>query len=187
MAAVAVQHSCMSVLQPVRSDPVGSTSTALLATATIAVPTVLNRRRARIANVLLATDLSPVSDGATDEAVDLCRSLRARLLVVNVIDARLGLGGRVTTSRAARLDQLRADREQRLLAIVERARLDGVEATFLVWTGEPGQSIVSAAEAESADLVVVGTRALHRADRFLLGSVSEYVVNHSPCPVLIAR
>jgi Universal stress protein UspA and related nucleotide-binding proteins len=162
-------------------------STALLPTATVAVPTVLNRRRARIANILLATDFSPVSDGATDQAVDLCRSLGARLLVVNVIDPRLGLGGQETSSRAARLDQLRSDRERRLLVIVERARGDGVEATFLVWTGEPGQSIVSAAEAESANLVVVGTRALERAHRFLLGSVSEYVVNHSPCPVLIAR
>lgn len=106
---------------------------------------------------------------------------------MNVIDLRLGLGGQVTSSRASRLDQLRSEREQRLLAIVEQARGDGVEATFLVWTGEPGQSIVSAAEAESADLVVVGTRALDPAGRFLLGSVSDYVVNRSPCPVLICR
>jgi nucleotide-binding universal stress UspA family protein len=152
-----------------------------------AIPTLLNARRTRIASVLLATDLSPVSDRATDEAVDLCRSLGARLLVVNVIDLGVGLGGQLTSSRASRLDQLRSEREQRLLAIVQQARRAGVEATFLVWTGEPGQSIVSAAEAESADLIVVGTRALDRADRFHMGSVSDYVVNHSRCPVLIAR
>ena len=156
-------------------------------TATDAVPTILHRRRASISSVLLATDLSPVSDGATDQAIDLCRSLGAGLLVVNVIDLRLSLGGQLRSSRAARLDQIRSEREQRLLAIVERARADGVVATFLVWTGEPGQSIVAAAEAEGADLVVVGTRALDRAGRFLLGSVSDYVVNRSPCPVLIAR
>jgi nucleotide-binding universal stress UspA family protein len=150
-------------------------------------PTMLSRRAARIANILLATDLSPVSDGATDQAVELCRSLGARLLVVNVIDLRLGLGRQLMASQASRLDQLRAEREGRLLAIVEQARREGVQAAFLVWTGEPGQSIVSAAEAESADLVVVGTRALDRAGRFLLGSVSDYVVNRSPCPVLIAR
>ena len=73
------------------------------------------------------------------------------------------------------------------MAIVETARSAGVGATFLVWTGEPGQSIVAAAEAERADLVVVGTRALDRVGRFLLGSVSDYVVNRSRCPVLIAR
>jgi nucleotide-binding universal stress UspA family protein len=46
---------------------------------------------------------------------------------------------------------------------------------------------VAAAEAESADLIVVGTRALDRAGKFLLGSVSDHVVNHSTCPVVIAR
>jgi nucleotide-binding universal stress UspA family protein len=171
--AVAVQHSHVDNYAPLAASQVAS------------IP--LPRRRAKIATVLLATDLSPVSDGATDYARDLCRSIGARLLVVNVIDLRVGLARQLTASRHSRVDQLRADREQQLLAIVEQARADGLDAAFLVWTGEPGQSIVSAAEAESADMVVVGTRALDRVGRFLLGSVSDYVVNHSDCPVLICR
>jgi nucleotide-binding universal stress UspA family protein len=158
-----------------------------LSTVTGAAPRSIYGRQAKIGTVLLATDLSQVSDGAMDQAVDLCRSIGARLLVVIVIDPGLGLGRQLTGSRPTRLDQLRTERERQLLVIVERARLAGVEATFLVWTGEPGQSIVSAAEAESADMVVVGTRALDRVGRFLLGSVSDYVVNHSHCPVLICR
>jgi len=146
------------------------------------------RMKGHIANVLLATDLSPVSDGALVEAIALCRALRARLLVVNVIDARQAVGRQLRPlAREARLDQLRADRERQLMTLVDDARGKGVDANFLVWTGEPGQGIVSAADAESADLVVVGTRALDRAGRFLLGSVSDYVVNNSPCPVLVAR
>jgi nucleotide-binding universal stress UspA family protein len=89
--------------------------------------------------------------------------------------------------RHPRLDQIRAKTEGRLLDVTGRARSRGIDASFLVCTGEPGQSIVSAADAEGADVIVVGTRALDRAGRFLLGSVSDYVVNHSPCPVLIAR
>jgi nucleotide-binding universal stress UspA family protein len=144
--------------------------------------------RARIRTILLATDLSPISDPAAIEAIDLCGALGARLLVVNVIDARQSFGKQLRpVARASRLDQIRADRERSLLDVVGKARAVGIDASFLVWTGEPGQSIVSAAEAEGADLIVVGTRALDRAGRFLLGSVSDYVVNHSPCPVLIAR
>ena len=110
------------------------------------------------------------------------------MLVVNVIDIRQGLGRQLRPPlRASRIDQLRAEREHRLLAITEYARSAGLEAAFMVWSGEPGQSIVSAADAERADLIVVGTRALDRPGRFLLGSVSDYVVSHSPCPVLIAR
>jgi len=142
----------------------------------------------RIRTVLLATDLSPISAGAVNEAIDLCDALGARLVIVNVIDMRQRVGLSLRpTDRANRVDQVRAEREARLMAVVGLARPMGIDATFLVWTGEPGQSIVSAADAEGADLIVLGTRALDRAGRFLLGSVSDYVINYSACPVLVAR
>jgi nucleotide-binding universal stress UspA family protein len=136
-----------------------------------------------VATVLLATDLTPVSDDATNHAIDLAASLRARLLIVNVIDP----SKRAPTSMPARVDQMRLEREPRLLEVVERARTWGVETTFLLWTGEVGRSIVAAAEAENADLIVVGTRGLARAGRWLLGSVSDHVVHHANCPVLVVR
>lgn len=139
--------------------------------------------RGRIRTILLATDLTPVSEQATSQAVELAASVGARLLIVNVIDPAAS----PDDARRNRVDQLRADREPFLLDIVGRARGRLVEAAYLLWTGEAGHSIVAAAEAESADLIVVGTRGLDRAGRFLLGSVSDYVVYHSQCPVLVAR
>ncbi|HWH36182.1 MAG TPA: universal stress protein [Candidatus Limnocylindrales bacterium] len=136
----------------------------------------------RIRSILLATDLTHVSDDATGQAIDLAASLGARLLVVNVIDpTEQGSGLR------SRVDQLRADREPELLAVIERARSKGVEAAYLLWTGEPGPGIVAAGQAEGVDLIIVGTRGLDRAGRFLLGSVSDHVVYHAACPVLVAR
>jgi nucleotide-binding universal stress UspA family protein len=144
--------------------------------------------RSKIRTVLLATDLSSASEAATLQALDLTAALGARLLVVNVIDMGEPASSQVAPlSRETRLDQKRAERERPLLAIVDEARTRGVEGAFLLWTGEAGRSIVAAAEAEHADLVIVGTRGLDRAGRFLLGSVSDYVVYHSPCPVLVAR
>lgn len=144
---------------------------------------VATRRPAsRIRTILLATDLTPISNEATAQAIELAAALGARLLVVNVIDTR-----ERGSARAARVDQLRAGREPEMLDVVNRARSRGVEATYLLWTGEPGRSIVSAAQAEQADLIVVGTRGLDRAGRFLLGSVSDHVVFHAACPVFVAR
>ena len=146
------------------------------------------QRPSRIKTVLLATDLSPVSEEATRQAIDLAGSIGARLLVVNVIDPDVpGDGPAALNSSAPRLDQQRAKRELPMLAIVDEARTRGIEAAFLLWTGEAGQGIVAAAEAERADLIVVGTRGLDRAGRFLLGSVSDYVVYNSNCPVLVAH
>lgn len=144
----------------------------------------------KIRTVLLATDLTKASDVATEQAIELAASIGARLLIVNVID--VGQPGKNAAPVApyesvVRVDQRRASREAPLLGIVERARMRGMEAEFLLWTGEPGQSIVAAAEAERADLIVVGTRGLDDEGRFVLGSVSNYVVYHSTCPVLVAH
>ncbi|HUR16805.1 MAG TPA: universal stress protein [Candidatus Limnocylindrales bacterium] len=141
--------------------------------------------RGRIKTIVFATDLTPVSESAKIEAIDLAASLGARLIVVNVLDP--GDAKRDLPSRSTRLDQYRREREAPLLSIVMEAVARRVRATHMLWTGEPGQSIVAAAESEGADLIVVGTRALDREGRFLLGSVSDHVVYHSRCPVLVAR
>jgi nucleotide-binding universal stress UspA family protein len=85
------------------------------------------------------------------------------------------------------VDQARAERERHLVRVVREARGVGVTAEFLVWDGDPGGSIAAAAEAEQADLIVVGTRGRSGAGRMLLGSVSDHVVRHATCPVLVVR
>jgi len=49
----------------------------------------------------------------------------------------------------------------------------------------PGEGLISVAEEEKADIVVMGTRGLDPIRRTLLGSVSDYVVRHSKVPVLV--
>jgi nucleotide-binding universal stress UspA family protein len=138
-----------------------------------------------IRSVLLATDLGPASADAADRAIDLAARLQAELLIVSVIDARqLRLPG---GSFGARIDQVRRDRELAAAGIVTRGRAAGVPVRFLVWEGEPGESIVEAAEAESADMIVVGSHGRKGIGRFLLGSVSEHVVRHAQVPVLVVR
>jgi nucleotide-binding universal stress UspA family protein len=134
--------------------------------------------------ILLATDLSPASDGAATQAIDLARALGADLLIVSVIDPDFP-GGR--GSVVERMDQRRAAREAAAQALVVRGRQAGVPVTFLVWEGEPGPAIVDAANAEGADMVVVGSHGRGRVGRLVLGSVSDHVVRHADAPVLIVR
>jgi nucleotide-binding universal stress UspA family protein len=53
--------------------------------------------------------------------------------------------------------------------------------------GRPGSSIVDEAGAMSADLVVVGSRGHGTIATMLLGSTASEIVDHAPCPVLVAR
>jgi nucleotide-binding universal stress UspA family protein len=136
-----------------------------------------------IRRILLATDLSPASAGATDQALELTRALHADLLVVSVIDSASPL----SSGPVPRMDQRRAARELAAQALVVKGRRMGVSVAFLVWEGEPGPAIVEAAESEGVDLIVVGTHGRNRVERFVLGSVSDHVVRNAPCPVLIVR
>ncbi len=53
--------------------------------------------------------------------------------------------------------------------------------------GHPAEEIWRAASEPGVDLVVVGARGLGPVKRLLLGSVSEAMVHHAPCPVLVVK
>ena len=53
--------------------------------------------------------------------------------------------------------------------------------------GRPDEEIVSLADEIGAGLIVVGSRGLGDIRRALMGSVSDSVVRHAPCPVLVVR
>jgi nucleotide-binding universal stress UspA family protein len=134
--------------------------------------------------ILFATDGSPASEPASEQAIDLATQVQARLLVVSVLatsarPSEASAGAATADSR----DSLTAKAQ----AIVQRAKAAGVDATFLVWEGEAGDAIVAAADAENADLIVVGSHGRSGVSRFLIGSVSDYVIRHAHCPVMVIR
>jgi universal stress protein A len=57
----------------------------------------------------------------------------------------------------------------------------------LVVNGGPAHEICQTAEAQAADLIVMGTRGRTGLKHFLLGSIAEKVVRYAPCPVLVVR
>ena len=126
----------------------------------------------RIETVLLATDASQASTAAEDHAVELAARLGVRLLVLSVVSGT---------------PTIRDERQLAVESIVQRARAAGADAQGMTWDGVAGESIVDVAEAESADLIVVGTHERGAVGRLFLGSVSDHVVRHARCPVMVVR
>jgi nucleotide-binding universal stress UspA family protein len=75
--------------------------------------------------------------------------------------------------------------------LVEQSAQKLIEAGFtaepLCQLGNPAEKIMKVASKNHADLIVMGAKGLAALDRFLLGSVSTRVVQHSSCSVLVVR
>ncbi len=144
--------------------------------------------------ILLATDGSRAADQARDLVAALPWREGGRLRIVSVAPTRSDLLGVPWTvdvqPDADRIEDetLRVHRDA--LETAEReirsARSDLVIESILV-RGRPASAIVDEARAMPADLVVVGHRGHSRWESMLLGSVSSEIVDHAPCPVLVAR
>ena len=63
-------------------------------------------------------------------------------------------------------------------------QLSGVLRTA---SGKPGEVICRIAEEEDAAMIITGARGMGKVRRTILGSVSDYLVHHSICPVIVCR
>ena len=84
-------------------------------------------------------------------------------------------------------DERRREMATAVSAAVERLRWRVARVISATPVGTPAEVLVRDAEEHESDLVVVGARGLGAVERVLLGSVSESVLRHAGCPVLIAR
>jgi nucleotide-binding universal stress UspA family protein len=131
--------------------------------------------------ILVAIDGSKNATRALESGVDLARKRNAELLIVNVVQIdKYGYPhGRYTEEDARQLVDravsFSKDNGLPAKGIVKRAILSVVE------------TIVDCATREKVDLIVIGTRGLGGFKRLLLGSISNGVVTHAHCNVLVVR
>ncbi len=71
--------------------------------------------------------------------------------------------------------------------VIEKFKDKNLNVETAVVLGNPKTAIVEEATSWAADLIVLGSHGYGFWERMLLGSVSNYVVHHAPCSVLIVR
>jgi nucleotide-binding universal stress UspA family protein len=137
--------------------------------------------------ILLATDGSEEAELATRTAIDLAGKTGSELHVVHVLVMPPETLHEPVGTVAARED-FESRGRARLDEFVGRLEASGGAvggAHFRV--GSPAAEIVAQAEETGAGLVVLGSRGHGAMSRALMGSVSDSVVRHAPCPVLVVR
>ncbi len=135
--------------------------------------------------VVVGIDGSPGSDAALRFALEEAKQRGLPLRIVCAWEPSAGVF--VGEAFAATADAF-TGAEQSADAVL-RAALEqigpepGVEVEALSVEGPAGAVVVD--QAQDAALIVVGTRGHGKAAGLLLGSVSQEIVHHSPCPVAI--
>ncbi len=135
--------------------------------------------------IVCATDGSDCSRAAAQRAVALARCAGARLVGLYVVDTRAAV--RLGIHYADAVGEMEAEGQRALADMGDLATASGVTFTPILAGGHPKQEILNVAAAQGADLIVVGAHGRSALERALLGSVSEHVVRHAPCDVLVVR
>jgi nucleotide-binding universal stress UspA family protein len=144
--------------------------------------------------ILLATDGSREAELAFASAADLSQKTGSELHVVYVGHLPLvsyeSPGATTLDPDLQRRMQEGAEKETRtkLDEQLQRVRESGAEvAEAHARLGRPDVEIVGLADELGAGLIVLGSRGLGSLRRALMGSVSDSVVRHAHCPVLVVR
>ncbi len=130
--------------------------------------------------ILVAYDGSEPANRALERAAELAIMFKAELGVVSVTPCW----------RSRPEADLWGDAEARATALQsarEWLNQRGLSATLVSVAGDPGKSIEKVAEAGDFDTIVVGTRDVGPVDRFMQGSVSEFLAANAKGTVVIAR
>lgn len=140
--------------------------------------------------ILLATDGSPDAELARTTAVDMTSSTNSELHVVTVAPGYAS----VEVNIPQVVEQLRARAEKILEEQVEKVeQAGGKVAQKHLKIADPmgerhrAQQILLVAEEIGAGLIIMGSRGRGGVRRALMGSVSDSVVRHAHCPVLVVR
>ncbi len=144
--------------------------------------------------VLLATDGTKYGDAAADMAGKLKLADGDEIKIICVVDMALPMpidiyGGYIPDT--TEIEKVARENAAKVVAETsEKIRSsfgDKVDITTDVLFGSPDSRIVETAEEMKADLIVIGSHGYKQWERLLLGSVSNSVVHHAHCSVMVVR
>lgn len=133
--------------------------------------------------VLVATDGSKHSAVAVDHAINFAKSYGGELKILSVVDMPAELYGEAP-ELVEDLVKKAADYTARA---AQKAEAAGVKAAVFVRETEAYQAIVNLASEQKVQTIVLGSHGRTGLRRLLMGSVTEKVIGHAPCPVLVVK
>jgi nucleotide-binding universal stress UspA family protein len=142
-----------------------------------------------IKRILVPTDFSTASRAAIEPARAMSRKFGATLELIHVCEDPPLMGPDIAVTVANESltlhEVLKREADREMAELLADVREDGVDVQGRVVFGSAWRTLTDIIVSEFYDLVVIATHGRRGFDRLFLGSVTEKVVRHSTCPVLV--
>ena len=153
--------------------------------------------------ILVALDMSEYGEDVLQKSLAIAKATDAKLMLLHILspdeEGTPVMTGGVGLSYYEMIDPQYIEMYQnqwqefatrgldQLKTYATRAQEAGVQAEFTQTPGKPGRSICEQAKNWEAELIVMGRRGHSGLSELILGSVSNYVIHHAPCSVMIVQ
>ncbi|MGI0086666.1 MAG: universal stress protein [Nitrosotalea sp.] len=135
-------------------------------------------------NMLIAVDGSESANKAFQRAIYLAQKCNSKLDLVHVVQCEVG-------GDSANTFEIIEDLKDKAMKMLEEYRIEAVNNNIsmqiTIMQGDPAKIIIERAKAKSYDLIIMGTRGRSSFQELLIGSVSQKVMHHASCPVMVVR
>jgi nucleotide-binding universal stress UspA family protein len=137
-----------------------------------------------MSKIMIAVDFSSYSASVVAAGMELARSTKSSVVLLSILDKNGELipsieGGESSDEWTRRVQDLASRLE------VFRADYSDVAVSVSAIIGSPKEDILEQAAEQQIQTLVVGTHGRTGLDHLLVGSTAEFVIRHSPIPVLV--
>jgi nucleotide-binding universal stress UspA family protein len=141
-------------------------------------------------HILCPTDLQRRSDVAVIKAVQIAHQFGSKITLLNVHEEFMNKEEREmlrvsVDEMKEKYKQIAIESKEEMKSVIHKLHADDIEVEYLLHGGKPKKVIVETAKQLGTDLIVIGTDGRDNVMDFVVGTITEHVVNAAPCPVLV--
>jgi len=134
--------------------------------------------------ILLATDGSKYSNAALKEAISISMACSSKVYVISVVD----MNPEYEALAPLLVEKAESETRKLLESAKKKILKEGLECKTIVHQGdEPAQLIVEEAVKNKVNMIVMGIHGRTGLTKLMMGSVTQKVIAHTPCSVLVVK